>query len=180
MDLRQTQNKRFMKNKDTACYCQCCRNTIPAVSLRVSSLRFLHGSVFGTRRFGSTSLLSTSCPVVIEEDPRRAVARHRYEIWLWVLLDKYRAGLQLLPPQVWEMCFVIYYQDQKKKRWENVIFTIHVLSRLTALLTWAASLGWTSAVTCCSIYREYHEPVVFTLSSIVLHRFRSSHHFILF
>ena len=33
---------------------------------------------------------------------------------------------------------------------------VHVLSRLTALLTWAASLGWTSAVTCCNIYREYH------------------------
>ena len=25
------------------------------------------------------------------------------------------------------------------------------------------SLGWTSAVTCCNIYREYHAPVVFTL-----------------
>ena len=45
------------------------------------------------------------------------------------------------------------YQGQNKKWWENVIFTIHVLSRLTALLSWAASLGWTSAVTCCNIYR---------------------------
>ena len=64
--------------------------------------------------------------------------------------------------QVCEKCFVIYYQEQKKKWWENVIFTVHVLSRLTELLTWAASLGWTSAVTCCNIYREYHAPVVFT------------------
>ena len=104
---------------------------------------------------------------MIEEDTRRAVARHRSQVWLWVLLDKYRVGLQLLlSQQVCEMCFVIYYQEQKKKWWENVIFTIHVLSRLTALLTWAASLGWTSAVTCCDIYREYHAPgpVVFTLS----------------
>ena len=58
-----------------------------------------------------------------------------------------------------DMCFVIYCQEQKKW-WENVIFTMHVLSRLTALLTWATSLGWTSAVTCCNIYREYHAPIV--------------------
>ena len=44
-------------------------------------------------------------------------------------------------------------------RWENVIFTKRVLSRLTAPFTWAASLGWTSAVTCCNIYREYYVPV---------------------
>ena len=73
-------------------------------------------------------------------------------VWLWVLLDKYRAGLQLLLPQVCEICFVIY--QEQKTRWENVISTIRVLSRLTALLTWAASLGWTSAVTCCNSYRE--------------------------
>jgi len=48
-DLRQTQNKRFMKNKDTACYCKCCCNTIPAVSLSVSLISFLHGIVFGTQ-----------------------------------------------------------------------------------------------------------------------------------
>ena len=41
--------KRFMKNKDTACYCKCCSNYIPAVSLRVSLLCFLHGIVFGTQ-----------------------------------------------------------------------------------------------------------------------------------
>ena len=88
-------------------------------------------------------------------------------------------GPERLLPQVCEMCFVIHYQEQKKKkRRENVKFTIHVLSRLTALLTWAASLGWTSAVTCCNIYREYYEPVVFTLSYV--HRSCSSHHFILF
>ena len=38
-----------MKNKYTACYCKWCRNTIPAVSFRVSSLRFLHGIVFATQ-----------------------------------------------------------------------------------------------------------------------------------
>ena len=65
------------------------------------------------RRFGSTSLFSTQCPVVIEEDIRRGVARHRSEIWLWVLLDKYHAGLQRLLPQVCEMCLFIY-QEQKK------------------------------------------------------------------
>ena len=68
-----------------------------------------------------------------------------------------RTGLQLLLPQVCEMCFVMY--QEQNKWWENVIFTIHVLSILTALLTWAASLGWTSAVTCCNIYREYHVSV---------------------
>ena len=40
--------------------------------------------------------------------------------------------------------------------WENVILPKRVLSRLTAPLTWAASLSWTSAVTCCNIYREYY------------------------
>ena len=98
---------------------------------------------------------------MIEEDTRRAVARHRLEVWLWVLLDKHHPGLQLLP-QVCEMCFVIYlevYQEQKKW-WDNAIFTIRVPSRPTAVLTWAASLGWTSAVTCCNVYREYHVPVV--------------------
>ena len=107
------------------------------------------------------SLFSTLCPVVIEEDSRRAVARRRLELWLRVLLDKRRAGLQLLLPQVCEICFVIYYQEQGKKWWDKVIFTIRVLSGQTAVLTWAASLGWTSAVTCCNIYREYHVPVVF-------------------
>ena len=61
------------------------------------------------------SLFSTLCPVVIEEDSRRAVARRRLELWLRVLLDKRRAGLQLLLPQVCEICFVIYYQEQGKK-----------------------------------------------------------------
>ena len=68
---------------------------------------------------------------------------------------------------VWNvLCHI--YQEQKKKWWDNVIFTIRVPSRLTALLTWAASLGWTSAVTCCNIYREYYVPTctfwVFTSS----------------
>ena len=51
-----------------------------------------------SRRFGSTSLFSTQCPVVIEEDTRTAVARHRLEIWLWKLLDKCHAGLKLPLP----------------------------------------------------------------------------------
>ena len=57
------------------------------------------------RRFGVTSFCRTQYPVVIEKDTRRAVARPRLEIWLWVLLDKHRAGLQLLLQQVCEMCF---------------------------------------------------------------------------
>ena len=72
------------------------------------------------------------------------------------------------------MCFVIY--QEQKKWWENVIFTIRVLSRLTAVLTWAASLGWTSAVTCCNMYREYHVPVVFGFFTSYVHRFCSPHH----
>ena len=89
-----------------------------------------------------------------------------------ILLEKYRAGLQLLPPQGCEMCSVIY--QEQKKWWENVIITIRVLSRLTALLRWAACLGWTFAVTCCNMYSENHVPVVFTLSCA--HRFCSFHH----
>ena len=30
-----------------------------------------------------------------------------------------------------------------------------------AVYLWAESLGWTSAVTCCNIFRGYHWPVVF-------------------
>ena len=45
------------------------------------------------RRFGSTPFLfRTWYPVVIEEDTQRAVARHRLEVWLWVLLDKISHG----------------------------------------------------------------------------------------
>ena len=40
---------RFMKNKDSAFYCKCCNNYTPAVSLRVSLLCFLHGTVFGSQ-----------------------------------------------------------------------------------------------------------------------------------
>ena len=64
------------------------------------------------------------------------------------------------------MCFVIY-QEQNKKWWENVIFTKRVLSRLTAPLTWAASLGWTSAVTCYNIHREYYVRLAGKLCSIL-------------
>ena len=44
--------KRFMKNEDTACYCKCCSNYIPAVSTRVSLLCFLHDIAFGTQTIG--------------------------------------------------------------------------------------------------------------------------------
>ena len=114
----------------------------------VSLLCFLHGIVFETQTLWIDVLFRTQCPVVIEEDTRRAVARHRSEVWLWVLFDQYRAGMELLLPQVCEMCFVIY--REQKKCWENLIFTIRVLSRLTALLTWAASLGWT----CCDLLQH--------------------------
>ena len=111
---------------------------------------------------------------MIEEDARRAVARHRSEIWPWVLLDKHRAGLQLLlHTGVWNVLCHISTRAEEEVMWENVILTINAISRQTALLTWATSLGLTSAVTCCNIYREYHAPVVFT--STYIHRFCSSH-----
>ena len=69
---------------------------------------------------------------------------------------------------VWNVLCHIY--QQQKKWWENVIFTIRVLSRLTVVLTWATSLGWTSPVTCCNIYMEYHVPVLFEF----LHHIRTS------
>ena len=75
-------------------------------------------------------------------------------------------GPATLLPQVCEMCFVIY--QGQKKWWENGIFTIRVLSRLTTLLTWAASLGWTSAVICCNIYREYYSTYLSIFSPVFL------------
>ena len=71
-------------------------------------------------------------------------------------------------------CALSYVKSRRSD--EKVIFNMHVLSRLAALLTWAASPGWTSAVTCCYIYRVYHAPVVFTKSYKYVHRFCSSHH----
>ena len=69
------------------------------------------------------------------------------------------------------VCSVLcHIYQEHKKWWENVIFNIRVLWRLTAVLTWAASLGCTSPVTCCNIYREYHVPVVFEF----LHHIRTS------
>ena len=37
------------------------------------------------------------------------------------------------------------------------------------LLTWAASLDWTSAVTCCNTYREYYVPVEKLSRILVFH-----------
>ena len=54
---------------------------------------------------------------------------------------------------VWNVLSYLVCCQEQNKRWENVIFTIHVLSRLTALFTWAASLGWTSA--CCDLLQHF-------------------------
>ena len=54
---------------------------------------------------------------------------------------------------------VLRYRE--KKWWENVIFTKHVLSRLTAPLTWAA-LPWARPLllpAATFIYREYYVPL---------------------
>ena len=54
---------------------------------------------------------------------------------------------------VWNVLFHIPRAEEEAMR-ECGIHQ-HVLSRLTALLTWAPSLGWTSALTCCNSHREY-------------------------
>ena len=115
---------------------------------------------------------------MIQKDTQRAVERQRSETWLWVLLDKYRVGLQLLLPQACETCFVIYCQEQKKKPWYNELFSIHALSRQTALLTLAGSLGWISTATCCGIYKDYHKPVIFTLPYV--YWLCAFHHLVMF
>ena len=61
---------------------------------------------------------------------------------------------------VWDVLCHILSRAEEVMR-ECDIHHTHVLSRLASVLTWAASLGWTSAVTCCNIYREYQVPVVF-------------------
>ena len=111
------------------------------------------------RRLGSTSWFGTKCPVAVGDDTRRAGARHHVEIWLRVLLDQRTADLQLFLPQVCEMCFVIYQEEAVELRREEVVFTVRVLSRLTAMMTCTASLGWRSTVTCCNIYRGYSNDV---------------------
>ena len=132
--------------KKSACCCKCCCSNTSGV-IKCGLVVFPSWHCFRNPDALDPRFClgrNTRYPVVIEEDTRRAVARHRLEIWLWVLLDNYRAGLQLLLPQVCEICLVIY--QEQNKWWDNMIFTIRVLSRLTALLTWAASLGWTFAV----------------------------------
>ena len=60
------------------------------------------------------------------------------------------------------MWFVIYYQAfEQKKCWENVVFTIHVLSRLTVLLTWAASKPRLDV--CCDLLQHLQGAIDFTL-----------------
>ena len=73
-DIRQTQHKRFMKNK-TELATTSTAATIPAVSLGVT-FRVSFMVLSEPRRFGSTSSFSTHCPVVTEEDTR-AVVRPR-------------------------------------------------------------------------------------------------------
>ena len=75
-------------------------------------------------------------------------------------------------------CALSYIIKSRRRSDEAVWYSpfIHVLSRLSALLTWAASLGCTSASNCCKIYREYHAHVFFTFSYVRTHRFCSSHH----
>ena len=143
------------------------------MSSRLSLLCFLRGIVFGTQTLWTHVFVYYVLSGSDWGRHSKSWCKTPLGSMAVRLLDKYRAGLQLLLRQVCEMCFVVC--QEQKKWYENVIFTIRVLSRLTALLTWAASLGWTSAaVTCCNIYREYHAPVVFTKSCV--HRFCSSHH----
>ena len=56
----------------------------------------------------------------------------------------------------------IYYQVFELKWWENEVVTIHVQSRLTALLTWAASKPRLDV--CCDLRQHLQGAVVFTLS----------------
>ena len=83
---------------------------IPVGLLSVSLLCFLHDIVFGTQTLWIRVFLCLARNVWywLRKTPEELLQLHRLEIWLWELLDKHRADLKLLPPQVCEMCFVIY------------------------------------------------------------------------
>ena len=51
-------------------------------------------------------------------------------------------------------CHILLSRAEEEAMRECDTHHTHTLSRPTALLTWAASLGWTSAVTCCNIYLQ--------------------------
>ena len=67
---------------------------------------------------------------------------------------------------VYNMLWHISRAEEEVMRECDIHHTRSIKTIITALITWAASLGWASAVTFCNIYREYHAPVVFTLSYI--------------
>ena len=110
-DLRQTQNKRFMKNKNTACSCKCCCSNTSGV-IKCELVVFPSRHCFRNPDALDPRLCSVRNVRQWLRKTLEAVARHRLEIWLWVLLDKYRAGLLLLP-HVCGTCFVIYQEHKK-------------------------------------------------------------------
>ena len=146
--------KRFMKNEDTACYCKCCSNYIPAVSTRVSLLCFLHDIAFGTQTIGIYVFVKN---VTYGSDGgRHSKSCCKTPLGSMAVSTAWqisRGPATSSTTGVWHCALSYIYQEQKKW-WENVIFNVRVLSRLTVALTWAASLGCTSAVTCCHIYSE--------------------------
>ena len=103
---------------------------------------------------------------MIEEDTRRAVARHRSEIWLSICLTNIALACNFF----YHRCVrcALPYTILLRAEEEEVMRECNIRH--------AHAIKTNSAVNLSrKPYREYHAPVVFTLLSCV-HRFCSSHH----
>ena len=163
-----------MRKKDTACYCKCCCNYIPAVSLRVSLLCFLHDIFFGTL----TLRIHVFVYYVMSGNDRGRLSKSscKKPLGNMVVSTSWqisRGHAISSTTGVWNVLWHIWRTEEVMRECD---ITIPVLSRLTVLLTWAASLGWTSAaVNCCNIYlQEVPRTCRFLHIILFVHRFCSS------
>ena len=119
--------------------------------------------------------LARICPVVIEEDTRRAVARHRSEIWLSVSTawQISRGPATSSTRGVWNVLYHILSRAEEEVMTECDIHHTRAIKTNSAV-NLSRKLGLDL---CCDLLQHlqgYHAPVVFTLSYV--NRFCSSHH----
>ena len=161
-----------MKNKGTACSCKCCGNYIPAVTTcELVVLPSWHC-------FRNPDALDPPlCLVRIVRQCLRMTLKKLLQDTAW----KY--GCEYCLTNIARACNFFYdrcvqFALSYTSRAEEVMreCDIHHTRSIKTISSWAASLGWTSAVTCCNLYRGYHVPVVLGVFHHIRHRFCSPHH----
>ena len=106
-----------MKNKNTACYYKCCCSNTSGV------IKCMRVVLLSCHCFRNPDALDPRLGLVRDvrwwlrktlEVLRAVVARHRLEIWLWVLLDKYHTGLQHLFYHRCVKCALSYIKKSRR------------------------------------------------------------------